>query len=51
MLVFSVSLDRGRGGFDDNERTLMTDVRELRSRLAREGRERRPPPQSVSLEA
>jgi len=38
------SLDRGRGQLETEERDLMADVRKLRSKLAQDGRNTRPPP-------
>ena len=44
IICVSVSLDRGRGRLEEKERELMSEVRDMRSRLARENRTKRPPP-------
>ena len=43
-----VSLDRGRARFDEGEKELMSEVRRLRSKLALDSRNRKPPTTSSS---
>ncbi len=43
ILFITVSLDRGRDKFENEERELMHEVRRLREKLAVESRNKKPP--------